>query len=326
MDFDTLFRSGSLLWSPLTFSLLITLAMALVWLAFRPSSSVQIVRNRLEDYMEGRGDATEIAEISQPFSTRVLRPLFGRILSLFSRVAPKRNVDETEKLLTYAGRPLGMSALDFFGFQLMLSLLLGGGYLLLADPPSSTVQFRNTVILFFLGYMGPAYWLRRRARQRRDEAFRALPDALDMMTIGVEAGLAFESAMLRVSEKWDNVLTRELRRAVAEMRVGAPREEALERVAERLGVPEISTFVTVLIQSNQLGMSIAQVLHQQADEMRVKRRQRAEELARQAGGKMVFPLVLFFVPALFIVIIGPLLPEMMTTFDSIMESIVGQQQ
>ncbi len=130
-----------------------------------------------------------------------------------------------------------------------------------------------------------------------------------MLTIGVEAGLAFEAALLRVGEKWDNPLTRELMRALAEMRVGTPRDEALRRMAERCGVPDLNTFVAVLIQSSQLGMSIADVLHAQAAEMRLKRRQRVEELARQAGVKMVFPLVLFILPALFIVGVGPAIPR-----------------
>ncbi len=126
-----------------------------------------------------------------------------------------------------------------------------------------------------------------------------------MLTIGVEAGLAFESAMIRVGEKWDNVLTQEFRRAVAEMRVGMSREDALTRMAERCDVPELTTFVAVLVQSSQLGVSIAQVLHTQAADMRMKRRQRAEELARQAGIKMIIPLALFMLPALFVVILGP---------------------
>jgi tight adherence protein C len=146
---------------------------------------------------------------------------------------------------------------------------------------------------------------------------RALPDALDMMTIGVEAGLAFESAMLRVGDRWDNDLTREFRRAVAEMRMGTSRNEALQRMVERTGVQDLSTFVAVLIQSSQLGVSIAEVLHSQADQMRVKRRQRAEELARQAGIKMIFPLALCILPATMIVILGPTIPIFMEMFRTL---------
>ena len=132
-----------------------------------------------------------------------------------------------------------------------------------------------------------------------------------MLTIGVEAGLAFESALLRVGERWHNALTYEFRRAVAEMRIGTPRDVALTRMAERSGVPELRAFVAILIQSSQLGVSIAQVLHTQAAEMRVKRRQRAEELARQASVKMVFPLVFLIFPALFVVILGPSVPTIL---------------
>jgi tight adherence protein C len=135
-----------------------------------------------------------------------------------------------------------------------------------------------------------------------------------MLTIGVEAGLAFESALLRLGERWDNALTREFRRAVAEMRVGISRDEALARMADRTGVQELRSFVAILVQSNRLGVSIAQVLHTQAAEMRTKRRQRAEELARQASVKMVFPLVFLIFPAMFIVILGPAVPALISFF------------
>jgi tight adherence protein C len=156
-----------------------------------------------------------------------------------------------------------------------------------------------------------------RVRRRKHDILRALPDALDMLTIGVEAGLAFETALLRVGERWDNPLTREFRRAVNEMRVGTPRDVALRRVVDRADVPELSTFIAVLIQSSQLGVSIAQVLHTQAAQMRVRRRQRAEELARQAGLKMVFVLLLFVFPAMLVVILGPSLPAFADFFDAI---------
>lgn len=120
-----------------------------------------------------------------------------------------------------------------------------------------------------------------------------------------------------MGERWDNALTRELRWAVAEMRVGASRDDSLRRMAERTGVHDLSTFVAVLIQSNQLGVSIAQVLHNQAAEMRVRRRQRAEELARQAGVKMIFPLAILIFPALMVVIFGPVVPGLMSFFANL---------
>ena len=174
---------------------------------------------------------------------------------------------------------------------------------------------RNALLVGGLGYFLPLLWLRRRVRRRQHEITRALPDALDMLTIGVEAGLAFESALLKVGERWNNALTREFHRAVAEMRVGTARDLALQRMADRTGVQDLGTFVAVLVQSSQLGVSIAQVLHTQAAQMRVKRRQRAEELARQAGVKMVFPLVFLIFPAMFVVVLGPGIPAMLSLMN-----------
>ena len=165
--------------------------------------------------------------------------------------------------------------------------------------------------------MLPKFWLNQQIKKRRTSIGRALPDALDMLTIGVEAGLAFESALLRVGDQWDNELSQEFRRLVAEIRIGVPRNEAMRHMAERAGVEDLRTFVAVLIQSNTLGVSIAQVLHTQADQMRLRRRQHAEEQAHAATVKIVLVLVAFIFPALFVVILGPTLPRMMTMLSSI---------
>ena len=132
-----------------------------------------------------------------------------------------------------------------------------------------------------------------------------------MLTIAVEAGLAFESGLLRVGEQWHNALSEEFRRVVGEMRMGVTRAAALERMVARTDVEELATFVAVLVQSSQLGVSIAQVLQTQAAQMRDRRRQRAEELARQASVKIVLVLVVFFFPVLFIVLLGPIAPQFM---------------
>jgi tight adherence protein C len=157
--------------------------------------------------------------------------------------------------------------------------------------------------------MLPKFWLGQQIKKRRNAIARALPDALDMLTIGVEAGLAFESALLRVGDQWDNELAQEFRRLVAEIRIGVPRNEALRHMADRCGVEDLRTFVAVLIQSNMLGVSIAQVLHTQADQMRLRRRQHAEEQAHAATVKIVLVLVGFIFPALFVVILGPTVPR-----------------
>jgi tight adherence protein C len=134
------------------------------------------------------------------------------------------------------------------------------------------------------------------------------------LVTGATSGLGFEAAMLRVSAQWDNALTRAFRRAVAEMRVGTPRAEALQRMADRTGVQELRSFVAVLNQSTQLGVSIVDVLRGQAADLRERRRQRAEEIARQASVKMLFPLVFLIFPAIFVVILGPAVPAFIDLF------------
>jgi tight adherence protein C len=282
------------------------------------------VQQRLDGYVE-REDAVDDAEMQRSFGGRVIAPALRRLLRGLGRLEPQRSLAEVQMTLMRAGAPGGLTALDFVGLRLLAAALLGGGALLLAGRNVSlSTALLYAVLLAALGYLLPGFWLRSRMRARQHAITRALPDALDMLTIGVEAGLAFESALVRVGEKWDNALTREFRRAVGEMRVGTSREVALQRMAGRCGVPDLDTFVAVLVQSSQLGVSIAQVLHTQADEMRVKRRQRAEELARQASIKMVFPLVFLIFPAMFVVILGPAVPRIMDALQ-MMGSSGGQR-
>ena len=312
MDIANLISTGGFLWSPLSFAALVALACILVWFAFAPARTEQEMKDRLDDYVE-RDETLDDLDMRRSFGSRVAVPVFRRFLRLLGRVSPQRNVERTEELLAQAGDPGGLVPLDFFGLRVLFAALFAAGtYLLFGRTGPLNQAVLYTFLAGFVGFLLPWYWLRFRVRGRQKEVVRALPDALDMMTVGVEAGLAFESAMLRVGEQWDNALTREFRRAVAEMRVGTERSVALRRVVQRTGVSELSTFVAVLVQSSQLGVSISQVLHTQAAQMRVRRRQRAEELARQAGIKMIFPLTFFIFPALMVVIIGPSIPSLMS--------------
>ena len=308
---DTLLASSSLLWSPLTVAALVAVAALFIWVALAPAAPRRDVSDRLDGYLE-RIDALEDAELRRPFLSRVAGPGLRGLLRLLGSLTPQRNVETTRRDLLQAGNPYGLTPLDFFGLRVLSIAALAGGYFfLLGGGQPGAVVLRNTAIAAAVGLLLPRFWLKARIRKRKHDVARALPDALDMLTIGVEAGLAFESAMLRVGDRWDNALTHEFRRAVAEMRVGTSREEALRRMVERTGVPDLATFVAVLIQSTELGVSIAEVLHSQAAGMRVKRRQRAEELARQAGIKMTFPLVFLIFPVLFTVILGPAIPRLM---------------
>ena len=187
------------------------------------------------------------------------------------------------------------------GLRLITALAVGGGcFWLYARHQPTNMLLGATAVAGFVGYMLPLYWLRGRAKRRQKEIRRALPDALDMLTIAVEAGLAFESGLLRVGEQWHNALSEEFRRVVGEMRMGVTRAAALERMVARTDVEELATFVAVLVQSSQLGVSIAQVLQTQAAQMRDRRRQRAEETGaagqRQncpGAGRLLFPGVVY---------------------------------
>ena len=156
-----------------------------------------------------------------------------------------------------------------------------------------------------LGFYLPLIWLNRRIGKRQHDMERALPDALDLLTISVEAGLGFDAAIAKVSEKFDNELGRAFARVNAEVRLGKIRREALRDMANRAGVQDISNFIAAVIQADQLGVSLSKVLRVQSEQMRIRRRQRAEELAAQAPIKMLFPLVFLVFPSIFIVLLGP---------------------
>lgn len=300
------------LFSPVVCGLLVTLAIACLWMALAPARRTQSLRQRQEGFLAAPTDI-DAEEIALPFSQRVLLPLVRRLLRSVGGSTPQQSLAETEVQLQRAGQPWGLTALDYYGLRLLLTVGLGGGFFWLSLPRAPLM---NTVILTccFVGlaYYGCNIWLTHQVEARQREVQRALPNALDMLTIGVEAGLAFESALLRVSEQWDNALTQELRQAVMEMRVGTPRNVALKRVADRTDVADLHAFVAVIAQSSQLGVSIAQVLHNQAATMRQKRRQRAEAQARQSSVKMALPLVFLVFPAMFAVILGPALPGLLT--------------
>ncbi len=255
-------------------------------------------------------------ELQRPFRERALQPLLRMTVGLARRLAPMSNLPRVQQRLLMAGEPAGLSALDFVG----LRILAAGVGALLALWLTLTLQAPLRSVLFFVlagaltGYIYPNIWLNRRIRRRQEAIRRALPNALDMLTIAVSAGLGFDAAVARVVEKWSNPLTEEFERMLFEMQLGVPRAEALRHLAERTGVEEITSLVAIIIQAERLGASISDVLQAQAQTMRQRRRQWAEEQARKAPIKMLIPLVLFIFPALFIVILGPAVPRIVNAF------------
>jgi len=318
MDAGQLLHTYGFLWSPLTFAALSALAVLLIWTALTPTGTRREVRQRLDGYIERGATAEELESSGGPARSRAIAPAFRGLLRSLGRLLPARDAERTRQTLEQAGYPLGLGVLDFYGLRILLPIVLGGGYFLLFGRNQATsIALRNAIGLMLLGYLLPGFWVNSRVKSRKHAIMLAFPDMLDMLTIGVEAGLGFESAMMRVGAKWDNPLTQEFRRAVGEMRIGLGRNEALSRMAQRTGSDDVKTFVSVLMQSTTLGVSIAQVLHSQAADVRTRRRVRAEELARKAGIKMMIPLVFLIFPTMFVVILGPSIPILVETFSGL---------
>jgi tight adherence protein C len=184
-----------------------------------------------------------------------------------------------------------------------------GGFLtavMLISPPSNpSDNFMYIGGATFAGFYLPHLMLTSRITRRQKEIRKAMPDALDLLTICVEAGLGFDAAMAKVSEKWENELALAFARAIREVQLGKVRREALKTMADRLGIPEMTSFVAAIIQSEQLGVSMAKVLRIQSDQMRMKRRQHAEEEAHKAPIKMIIPMALLIFPSIMIIILTP---------------------
>lgn len=280
-------------------------------------TGIKRARNQEEDPLEARlaefsqrGDATSLEEIelSQPFMDRVVLPAIHRLGELSSRFTPQHVLEQTRKKLEMAGNPGKIDASTFMVLHFVLAGVFGGlVFLLSLASKTFTLPVKMLLVLGFtvVGYFFPDLYLRSRIDRRQKQVRKAMPDALDLLTICVEAGLGFDAAMAKVNEKWDNELSMALGRVIREIQLGKLRRDALRDMADRLGLPEMTSFVAAVIQSEMLGVSMAKVLRIQSDQMRVKRRQRAEEEAHKAPIKMIIPLGIFVFPSLMIVLLTP---------------------
>jgi tight adherence protein C len=197
----------------------------------------------------------------------------------------------------------------------MAAVGLGGLFFLLLtvgqQPFGKRLMYTGVVML--VGFFYPQVWLNRKISTRQNAILKALPDALDLLTICVEAGLGFDSAMARVNEKWDDPFSVELGRVIRDIQLGVARRNALRDMADRIDVSDVTSFVAAIVQTELLGVSISKVLQIQSEQMRTKRRQRAEEKAHQAPVKMLFPLVFLIFPSIYIVLLGPAVLTVMET-------------
>ena len=279
-------------------------------------------------------------ELSGSFRERVLSPAIAKTADLIGRLTPGELSTTLKYQLALAGNPMGLTPRGFYLFRIIFTLLgvffafsLLRGSLASGNAPSNA-SFISEAEPFNLGkfvWSGiallvlanlPKTWLRRKVRARKMAIVKALPDALDMLSVCAHAGLGFDQSLQRISEHWDTALAKEFGRVVTEIGMGIPRRIALRNIAERLDVTELSSFIAVIIQSDKLGMSITQTLHAQAKQMRIERRFRAQEQARKMPIKMLFPLMLFIFPSMFAVILGPMVPILDQLFDTLLNSAV----
>jgi tight adherence protein C len=271
----------------------------------RRQPQVDLLDARLAVYDEPTVPRTlDEIEMSQPFSERFLRPFFDRIGRRVASLQPRDRAQKLQALIDLAGRPLGMNAGSFVALQLVLAVICaaaGVGLMILLGLP----WFLGLVFGGAFGYVGPQYQLKRIVTKRQKEISLALPNALDLLCISVEAGLGFDAALARVVEKFDNALSREFAFVLNEIRLGRPRHEAMEDLGRRSGVDELNSFIQALVQSDQLGVGIARVLRIQSEEIRRRRRQKAEAKAQSASLKMLFPMVGCIFPVLFVILLGP---------------------
>jgi tight adherence protein C len=282
----------------------------LIVLGLAGSAPVDPVQARLTQLGSMQAKNLEELELQAPFIERTLRPLVARLSQTSNRVASSSVRATTEKRLALAGNPGDLRVADWLGIK-VVGAIVGAILFFFLFAIVGVLGFPfvvgalMSIIGGIFGYIAPEFWLGRKVKARQKAILLMIPDALDLLTISVRAGLGFDAALGKVVEKLQGPLSDEFRRALAEVRVGKARRDALRDIVPRTEVTPLTNFIGAIIQAEQLGVSISKVLQVQSEQLRIERRQRAEEQAAKAPIKMLFPLVGCIFPSLFIVILGP---------------------
>lgn len=273
--------------------------------AARERATLRQALGRIEGYDVGGREE----EMLQPFSARLLGPLSRGTLDLVRRVTPAGYLESMKRKVVLAGSPPGFE----IDRLLVLKVLGLGSGVVWVPLVFGLLGFRGVLavlacgFLWVVSFLGPDLALDHKISWRQHEIAVRLPDVLDLLVISVEAGLGFDQAVDRTATAVPGPLSEEFRRMLQETRIGASRADALRALDQRTQVPELRSFILAMLQADTFGVSISRILRTQADEMRVRRRQAAEEQAQQAPVKMLFPLVFCVFPAVFVVVLGPAL-------------------
>lgn len=265
---------------------------------------------------EGKPLSVEEQELAKPFQERIIKPVVESLSAKISRLAPQNFLDQIQMKLTRAGNPKNMTPGQFMLMQIGCALgfpaALAG--LMVLGKASATNSVMITGIGLLFGLLYPNMWLNGQITRRQKAVQKQLADVIDLLVVCVEAGLGFDIAMGKVVEKMSGPLPQEFSRVISETRLGRPRARALKDMAERVGLDDLSDFVGAIVQADQLGVSIAKVLRIQSDQLRTRRRQRAEAMAQKAAVKIVFPVGCFILPTIFLIIFGPIGLEIYYSF------------
>ncbi len=296
----------------ITLGVLILIAIVLVIIGIRhPGTDTnQLLFERLDEFsLSGEQVDLEKLEMNLPFTERVIYPIARKLGEFTMRFTPQNWLNSTTRKLELAGRTSKMDATVFITIEFIIGGIVGlATFLLLrflGNNLSTGRIFLLSIAMTFLGFYLPQYQLSRSITKRQNEIRKGLPDALDLLTICVEAGLSFDGAMAKVAEKWENEISFAFARVIQEIQLGKLRREALRDMQANIGVSEMTSFVAAIIQSELLGVSMAKVLRVQADQMRVRRRQRAEEEAHKAPIKMLIPMAFLMFPSILIILLTP---------------------
>ena len=284
------------------------------------ASDDDLLASRLVEFTErGEVASLEDIELSQPFYERVVVPILLKVGDISARYTPQNLIEETERKIELAGNPVSFGAPTFLASRFVVAVFFGALLsVVFLLPGGSPIEMNPYVIVpaaTLIGFFFPQLWLQSKIDNRQKEIQKAMPDALDLLTICVEAGLGFDAAMSKVSEKWENELSLAFARAIREVQLGKVRREALKTMADRIDLAEMTSFIAAVIQSEQLGVSMARVLRIQSEQMRMKRRQRAEAEAQKAPIKMLLPMAFLTFPSIFIVLLTPAAVRLMNGFN-----------
>jgi tight adherence protein C len=294
--------------------LVIGVVFALFVIARRRPKGEQGLEERLALYSDRETPVTlEEIELSASFAERVVYPTLDAISEQISQFTPAKTREKIRRRLELAGNPGNLTPGSFTMVQIVATVVLGGlvfGLMLISKPPMPR-RILFTALAAVVGFFLPSLWLTSKIGRRQDEIVKALPDGLDLLTICVEAGLGFDQAVQHLVEKQDNELSRAFNRYLQEVSLGRTRRDALQSFSARMDVPDVTSFIAAIIQADQLGVSMAKILRIQSNQMRIRRRQRAEQKAHQAPIKMLFPLAFLIFPSMFIVLLGPAVLQVM---------------